>query len=277
MEKYVDLHTHSNISDGSMTPKELVNCAKKSGLAAIALTDHDSVAGVKEAMDEGKRIGLEVLSGIELSVQSTAETHILGYGIDIDNESLLLKLEDVKKLRAERIQKTVERLRELEFDITMEDVKKCSGGTIIGRAHIARAMTEKGYTTSIKEAFDLYLSSGKSAYINMQNLTAEEGIALINNADGKAFAAHLHLMKKEDNELFEYLKYLKSVGLCGIEGYYTDYTEEMQKKYMQMALDLNLEISGGTDFHGKMKPHITIGVGYGNLKIPYRIFEKLKK
>lgn len=277
MEKYVDLHTHSNKSDGSMTPKELVRHAKENGLYAIALTDHDTTDGVEEAVSEGKRIGIKVLPGIEISVKSETETHILGYSIDIYNKNLLDALSRVKKLRLERTKKSVERLNELGIKITYDDVKKWAGSDIACRAHIARAMCEMGYTKSIKEAFLSYLSSGKPAYVNMQYLTAEEGISLINNAGGKAFVAHLHLIKKDDDDLFLYLKELKEKGLWGIEGYYTDYTDDMQKKYIKMANDLGLKISGGTDFHGKMKPHISIGTGYGNMKIPCEIYENLKK
>ena len=277
MEKYIDLHTHSTKSDGSMTPKELVNHAKECGLSAIALTDHDSVGGVKEAADEGGKIGIEVVRGIEISVKSETETHILGYGIDIENKELNERLSEVRNLRCTRTLKSIEKLNEAGFDINLCDVEKYAGESITCRAHIARAMVGKGYVSSVSEAFDKYLSSGKCGYVNMQYLTPEEGISLINNAGGKAFAAHLHLMKKSDDELFEYLKYLKSIGLSGIEGYYTDYTKEMHEKYMGMAKKLDLAISGGSDFHGKMKPHIEIGKGRGNLKIPYSVLENIKK
>ena len=276
-ERYIDLHTHSNKSDGSMTPSELVRHAKESGLAAMSLTDHDSTDGVKEALAAGEKYGIEVVPGIEMSAKSDTETHILGYYIDINNQNLLEKLEEARKTRKLRNKITCEKLREFGFDITDEDAQNESGGAVIGRAHYARAMVRKGYVGSVKEAFDKYLGSGKPCYSKRQNFTAEECILIINDAGGAAFAAHLHLMRKSDEELFEYLKGLKKIGLCGIEGYYTEYTPEMQEKYMSFAKELDLCISGGTDFHAEMKPHIKIGTGLGNMKIPYCVLESIKK
>lgn len=276
-ERYIDLHTHSNKSDGSMTPSELVCHAKKSGLAAISLTDHDSIDGVQEAMDAGEKYGIEVVPGIEMSAKSDTETHILGYYIDITNHNLLAKLELARQTRKLRNKITCEKLREFGFDITDEDAQKEAGGAVIGRAHYARAMVRKGYVKSVKEAFDKYLGSGKPCFSKRQNFTAGECIDIIKGAGGAAFAAHLHLMRKSDDELFEYLKNLKKTGLCGIEGYYTEYTPEIQDKFMSFAKELDLCISGGTDFHADMKPHISIGTGLGNMKIPYSVLEGIKK
>ncbi len=276
MEKLIDLHTHSNYSDGSMTPSELVNYAKNSGLYAISLTDHDTVDGVEEAVCEGKKIGLEVIRGIELSVKSDAETHILGYFIDTQNKYLNDALIEIQKIRKERNAETEKMLQGLGFDITLDEVLKSTDSKVIGRAHFARIMMEKGYVSSVKEAFEKYLSYGSGAYSPKQYLDAKSAIEIIKKSGGKAFAAHLHLNKKDDDDLFEFLKQLKGYGLDGIEGYYTDYTEKMQNTYQGMAKKLDLLLSGGTDFHAKNKPHIQIGVGYGNLKIPYSLIEFIK-
>lgn len=277
MEKYIDLHTHSNKSDGSMTPVELVRHAKKAGLSAISLTDHDCIDGVKEAVKEGERIGLEVVPGIEFSAKSQTETHILGYYIDIKNKDMLNALEEIKKVRVERTYETSRLLKEIGFDVSVEEVLKIAPGNIVGRAHFARIMMEKGYVSSVKEGFDLYLANGKPAYSDRQHLTASEAVKLITGAGGLAFAAHLHLMRKPDDELFLFIKELKENGLSGVEGYYTEYTPKMQEKYQNLAKSLGLLISGGTDFHAKMKPHISIGKGHGNLKIPYTVLENIKK
>ncbi len=277
MEKYIDLHTHSLKSDGSMTPAEVVREAKKAGLSAIALSDHDTVDGLAEAIEEGEKIGVEVVPAIEFSVISKTETHILGYYIDYENRELKKTIEDIIELRLERNKITCQKLNEMGFDVTLEEAFAISPNGFIGRAHFARLLMDKGYTSSVKEGFDLYFENGKPAYCEKQSLTAEEAISVIKSSGGLAFVAHLHLNKLPDDELRAFLIRLKKAGLDGIEGYYTDYTPEMQKKYQAMAKELGLMISGGTDFHAKMKPHISIGTGLGNLKIPYSVLEEMKK
>ena len=276
MEKLIDLHTHSLKSDGSMTPAEVVREAKRAGLAAIALSDHDTVDGIREAAAEGEKIGVEVIPAIEFSVQSKTETHILGYFIDIENPDLLKTLKEVVDLRIERNYVTCQRLNELGFDITIEEVRALAPNNFVGRAHFARVLMDKGYTKSVKEGFDLYMTSGKYAYCEKQRLTARDAVELIGKCGGISFLAHPHLTKLGDDELKEFLKELKGFGLSGLEGYYTDYTPEMQEKYQAMATELGLLISGGTDFHAAMKPHISIGTGLGNMKIPYSVLEAMK-
>lgn len=276
MDKYIDLHTHSLKSDGSMTPYEVVEEAKRAGLAAIALSDHDTVDGVREAVEAGKKLGVEVIPAIEFSVQSKTETHILGYFIDIENPDLLRMLKEVVDLRIERNHVTCRRLNELGFDITLEEVRALAPNNFVGRAHFARVMMDKGYISSVKEGFEKYMSVGKYAYCEKQRLTARDAIELIAKCGGISFLAHPHLTKLSDDELVEFLEELKSCGLSGLEGYYTDYTPKMQEKYQSMAEKLGLMISGGTDFHAKMKPHISIGTGLGNMKIPYSVLENIK-
>ena len=274
---YIDLHIHSHFSDGSMTPTELVSLAKKYGLKAIALTDHDTTDGVAEAVEAGKKYGVEIIPGIEFSVVSTGETHILGYGIDITNQELTSAINRAKELRLINNQRTAEALQKIGFDITVEDAKKLSPVGNMGRAHFAKLMEIKGYVKSVKDAFDLYLQKGKPAFNSLRLLEPEEAIRLIHVSGGKAFLAHLHLTKFKGEELENYVIKLKNAGLDGIEGYYTEYDEAMQKEYQALAKKHNLLISGGTDFHGTNKPHIKIGIGYGNLKIPYELIDKIKQ
>lgn len=276
-EKYIDLHTHSVKSDGSMEPRDVIREAKNHGLAAVALTDHDSIDGVYEAMDEGEKIGIEVIPAIELSAQSDTELHVLGYYIDIYNKKLLDCLAFARKVREERQTETCIKLNKLGFRVTMDEVRALAGSDILCRAHFAKILVDKGYVESVNQAFLKYLNFGCPAYSNRQAFSGAEAISLIKNAGGVAFAAHLHLIKLPDEQLREFLKSLISCGLDGIEGYYTDYTEEMQDKYQNMAAGLGLAVSGGTDFHGEMKPHISIGSGLGNLKIPYSVLDKIKK
>lgn len=273
----IDLHTHSTCSDGSMTPAELVKHAAQNGLAAIALTDHDTVSGVEEAVEAGERYGVEVVPAIEFSVKSKTETHILGYFIDIHNPDLKEILGEIIEKRIERNVMTAQLLQNLGFDVTLEEAASLAPGGIVGRAHFARVMLNKGYVSSVKEAFEKYLSSGKPAYFGNQKLEAKTAIEAIHSAGGVAFLAHPHLIKISDESLENFLIELKSYGLDGLEGYYTDYDEEMQEKFQAMAKRHGLNLSGGTDFHAAMKPHISIGKGTGNMAIPYSVLEKIKE
>lgn len=276
MDKYIDLHTHSIKSDGSQTPAEVVRTAKKAGLAAIALTDHDSVSGVKEAVEEGQRTGVEVVPAIEFSAISPTQDHILGYYIDIDNPVLSETLEKLHEIRNRRMGETCRLLNEHGFDITIDEVKALAPGGIVGRAHFARLLVNKGMIGSVKEAFDVYLGTGKPCFCGDQHLSEEDTIALIHKCGGLAFVAHLNQIKLDDEPLTKLLLHLKDCGLDGIEGYHSDYTPEMQEKYQSMAEKYGFLISGGTDYHADMKPHISIGTGLGNMKIPYSVLENIK-
>ena len=275
--KLIDLHTHSNCSDGSMTPSELVAHAARRGLTAIALSDHDTIAGIDEALEAGKRFGVEVVPAIEFSVQSKTETHILGFYIDHKSQLIKDALEKINSVRYQRTLNTCNKLRELGFDVTMEEALAIAPSGIIGRAHFARILVEKGYTSSVKEGFDKYLANGRPAYDGTQYLTAADAVKLINDHGGVSFVAHPHLIRLDDAQLRDFLLQLKSCGLCGIEGYYNEYTPEMQDYFQSLAADLGLEICGGTDYHAKMKPHIEIGIGQGNMQIPYSVLENIKR
>ena len=272
----IDLHTHSNCSDGSMSPSELVLHAAEKGLAAIALTDHDTVDGIKEAVAKGKECGIEVVPAIEFSARSKTLTHILGFYIDEDNAQLRYVLGEIVDLRRERNVMTAKLLQELGFDVTLEEAAAIAPGGIIGRAHYAKLLMDKGYTSSVKESFDKYLAAGKPAYFTNQKLEAKCIIETIHAAGGVAFLAHPHQMKLGD-KLEDYVKELVSYGLDGMEGYYSEYDEKMQTEYQAMAARYGLALSGGTDFHGEMKPHISIGKGLGNMAVPYSVLLNIKR
>lgn len=275
--KTIDLHTHSLCSDGAQTPTEVVHTAKAAGLSAIALSDHDCIAGVQEAVDAGKAAGIEVIPAVELSAQSDTELHILGYFVDINNKKLQDTMAYAIQVRDERQEETCRKLNEQGFSITMEEARaEAHGNPVLCRAHFAQIMVRKGYAASVQEAFSKYLSVGCYAYSNRQALTGPEAVCLIREAGGIAVAAHLHLIKMPDDKLREYLKSLIPYGLDGVEGYYTDYTPDMEQRYRSMAKELGLVISGGTDYHGANKPHISIGKGRGNLEIPYAVLEGLR-
>lgn len=276
MNKYIDLHTHSTCSDGTLTPAEVVKLAKEKGLSAIALTDHDTVDGLNEAIETGSDIGIEVITGIEFSVAADTEMHLLGLNFDIDCPAIKNILDEMIIQRDLRNYKVIELLGKLGIHITIEDILAEATSKVTGRSQIAKAMLKKGYVSSIKEAFDRYLSFGKPAFVERSTLTPEDAISIIHKSGGKSFLAHLNQTGKSDEELYELLTRLKEYGLDGIEGYYTEYTEDMNFRYRKMAEDIGLLLSGGSDFHGTNKDGYELGTGKGNLKIPYNLLEKIK-
>lgn len=276
-DRYIDLHTHTTASDGSMTPAELVRHAHEKGLAAIAVTDHDSMEGVEQALSEGRRLGIEVIAGVEISTDFDPEMHLLGYFFNGNYGSILKALEDLRQMRELRNPKIIKRLNELGFDITMDEVNKKAGVGNVGRPHIARALVEKGYVTSIAEAFEKYLGTGKPAYFKKDKLTPEEGVGLIAGAGGVPVLAHPIYLDMAGVELDQLLPRLKTAGLKGIEAIYTENTEEQTAKLLKLAETNELAVSGGSDFHGSYKPHIEIGVGKGSLRIPYELLDRLKQ
>ena len=275
--KTIDLHTHSTCSDGSFSPAGLMRHAKEAGLSAVALTDHDCTDGLDEARREAARIGLEFVAGVELSVISDAETHIVGLFIDENEPELRKALGRIRLERKNRNAATQNNLAAAGIDVSLEEARAEAGGDLIGRAHFAKVMVKKGFAESVKDAFERFLAPGRPGFAPIAGLSAEEGIALIKNAGGTAVAAHLHHTKKEGAELEAYLKELKGFGLDAVEGFYSEYTPEMSAEYRALAERLGLALSGGTDFHGVMKPHIAIGKGFGDLGVPYYLLEELKR
>ena len=274
----IDLHTHTTASDGTLTPSELVSLAKKTGLQAVAITDHDTIEGVQEALAAGERIGLEVVPGVEIGVNFTREMHILGYFIDPKNPDLARSLALLREFRDQRNPRMVEKLREMGFDITMEEVISEAGGKVIGRPHFAAVMIKKGYVADFNEAFEKYLGAGKPAYVKKDKMPPQEGIKLITGAGGIPVLAHpKYLEFQGDVNLEELLRELITYGLKGIEVYYTTHTPEETERYRHLAGKLGLRLTGGSDFHGNNKRDIKLGSGGGNLTVRYELLEKLKQ
>lgn len=274
--RMVDFHTHSTCSDGTLTPTELVCHAVKMGLSAFALTDHDSVDGIAEAMAEAGKHNIEFIPGIEFSAADDTETHIIGLFIDPNNETLLQTIKKLKDSRKRRMEDICNKLCNLGFDITHKEAMEIAGGKFVGRAHIAKLLVEKGYCETIKECFDKYIGLGKPAYSEKNELTAIEAVQSIRAAGGLAFLAHLNQTGYDIPQTENLLLKLKEAGLNGIEGYYTEYSLEHITDFRNLALKLKLALSGGSDYHAKMKPHIEIGVGTGKLRIPYYVLENLR-
>lgn len=278
----IDLHTHSTASDGTYSPGELIKEAKRIGLQAVALTDHDNIDGLREAKLCANNIGIEFVPGIEISVKRSrgqdikAETHILGFYIDASSETLISSLEKIRQARAERIDAICTKLKKMNMPVSPESLREYGGKGVTGRSHIARAMKALGYVESVNEAFEKYLSSGCPAYAEHYAMSAEEAIELINSANGIACCAHLHLLRFENEDLFRFLERLKAAGLRGIEGYYPSYAEEQGEQYRNLACKLGLKLSGGTDFHGANRPEVSLGTGYGDMNIPYSLLKELR-
>lgn len=275
MNKYIDLHTHSTCSDGTLTPSEVVKLANEKGLAAIALTDHDTIDGLEEALDAGKKYGIQVITGIEFSVAGDTEIHLLGLNFNIDCPAIREILDEMIIQREKRNYIVIELLGKIGIHITIDEIHAEATSPVTGRSQIAKVMLKKGYVSSIKEAFDKYLSFGKPAYAERSTLSPEEAIDIIHKSGGKAFLAHLNQTGKTDEKLYSLLSNLKKCGLDGIEGYYTEYTDDMNFRYRKMAEDLGLLLSGGSDFHGTNKDGYELGTGKGNLRIPYSLLEKI--
>ncbi len=278
-EKIIDLHTHSKMSDGSMPPEELVLHASEKNVAAIALTDHDTFNGLDAAEKQAKICGVELVPGVEVSTstESVPQIHILGLYIDRHNKDMLDTF-DMMQVERERTHiKYLETLALHGFPITQEEIDKLDPRGGIGRAHYAKVMMQHGWVSSVNEAFRKYLGVGMSCYIKRKDITPERAIELIHGAGGLAFMAHPHQTKLSYDEIFDLIKHLRDCGLDGIEGYYSEYTPEMHKIFMGMAEDLGIIVSGGSDFHAQMKPHIEIGSGIsGNLHVPYSVLETIK-
>ncbi|OQY60551.1 MAG: phosphatase [Desulfobacteraceae bacterium 4572_88] len=280
----IDLHIHSTASDGTFSPKELLNLAICAKLAAIAITDHDTLAGSKEAITLGIPPSLCFLTGVEISANPppsfpcSGSLHILGYGIRLDDSDLNQTLEVLQKARKDRNPQVIDRLNHLGMDISLAEVVENFGeGGQIGRPHIARLMKKKGYVPSIDEAFDRYLGKGRPAYADKYRVDCDKAIEIIRKAGGVAVLAHPVLLKSPDESLSveSLVRDLAEMGLRGIEVFYPEHSAHHMALYTEMARRYDLLMTGGTDFHGAVRPGIQMGSGKGDFSVPYELYEKL--
>lgn len=277
--KLIDLHVHSTASDGTLTPSELALYAKSKGLSAIALTDHDTIDGIKECQEKGLEIGVSVIPGIEFSADFYGkELHILGYYLDPYHPHLKKKLEELVKARHTRNQEMLDKLATLGFPLTYEALYDgCSDTTILTRAHFAKAMLKKDYISDRKEAFSLYIGDGKPAYVPKKRFTTKECIDLIHEAGGLAVLAHPMLYGYHQKDVTQLIRGLSSEGLDGVECIYSTHSKDEENHLLQVCSNLKLFPTGGSDFHGNNKPLIDLGSGYGELSISYKILETMHK
>ena len=274
----VDLHLHTTASDGVLTPSELVRYAKSRGLQAVAITDHDTVDGLEEGLSEGGRIGFEVIPGVEISAEySPGSMHLLGYFLDIYHPLLRSKLEYLQKARAERNPRIIQNLNRLGMRITYEEVVKASGGGQVGRPHFAQVLLEKGYVTTFQEAFDRFLKKGAPAYVDKIRFKPKEAISFIREAGGVAVLAHPKTLGIQGTSaLEEIVSELIPEGLKGIEAMYPEHSSSEMERFKLLAERYGLLITGGTDYHGIEKEALEIGIGRGQMRLPYSLVEGLK-
>ncbi len=274
----IDLHTHSTASDGSDSPRELVRKARDIGLAAIAITDHDTVDGVAEALDEGRKLDFEVVPGIELSTDFRGKTiHVLGYFIDHHNAFLLEKLGWAQRQREARNEKMVARFRELGVDITLDEVSAEAGGDVIGRPHFAVLLQKKKVVASTSEAFREFLGEGAKAYLPKMRFDAPTAISLIRAAGGLPVFAHPIMTGWTPLEIDDAVAELQTLGLAGVEVFYTHHNPSQTLILYDITKRRGLLPTGGSDYHGNIKPHIRLGFGVGDLAVPASFLTGLKK
>lgn len=273
----VDLHAHSTASDGSLPPREVVRLAHAAGLAALALTDHDTTAGLPDALDEGRRLGIEVIPGIELSAAHRhGELHLLGYFIDPASEALREALARTLRYRARRNALIVERLNDLGCALTLAEVQQEAGpGATVGRPHIASVLVRKGHARNIQDAFDRYLAEGAAANVPKENLSPAAAIRVVHDAGGLAVLAHPFTLAAPSRGAL--LERLARDGLDGVEVLYPKHDEVLRRNLATQAEALGLFITGGSDFHGERKPETRIGTGIGNnTHVPYAVLQRMK-
>ena len=285
----VDLHVHSTKSDGALTPTELVNYAIEKGLSAFALTDHDTTEGIDEAIEAANRhndaikneriegLPLEVIPGIEFSTEYMGkDIHILGLYIDYNSPAFKNKIQEFVDSRILRNQKMCASLASDGIDITYEKLLEENPDAVITRSHYAKYLLNHGYTTSMKEAFERYIGDHCKHFIPREKITPMQAVSLINEVGGLAFLAHPTLYHMSNRVLEGLIQELKEVGLAGIEAVYCTYTQGEEAQMRKFASKYDLLISGGSDFHGSIKPKLDLAVGYGKLFIPESILTDIK-
>ena len=279
---YIDLHVHSNISDGTLTPAEIVSSAIQTGLSAIALTDHDTIDGVQEALDAAAKAekqghNIRIIAGTELSVAyKNRDIHILGLFLDIHNAEFQNFLNTAKDGRLNRNRKMVLNLHNAGIDICMEDLMEDNDEAVITRAHFAKHLVKIGVVKTKEEAFRRYLDSSTPYYVPRELFTPEDAIQMIHRAGGIASLAHPLLYKYTRSEVEKLVVYLKSFGLDALETYYSSHTDADEYFVRNLAKRQGLLMTGGSDFHGANKPDIALGTGRGKLKVPAELLDLLE-
>lgn len=274
----IDLHVHSNASDGTLSPTQVVELARRQGLRAMALTDHDTLEGLPEALAAGKALGVEVVCGIEFSTSYQGrDVHILGLELNPQDAHFREALKEFQDSRDRRNLAIIDRLQEHGVSISWEAMAEAFPDCVWTRAHFARYLLEQGYVSSIKEAFPRYIGDRAPCFVPREKVTPYQAIRLIQENGGITVLAHPMLYQLGLEQLRLLFSRLRDAGLDAVEVLYSTNSREEERLSRQLAKDYGLKISGGSDFHGANKPEIQLGCGKGNLKIPYTVLENLRK
>ena len=273
----IDLHIHSTASDGTCTPAEIAAMAARQGLAAIALTDHDTILGYPELQEAAASLGLETVPGIEISTKYGGAVHILGYYIDPHSPALEPVLNWVVRDRDERNEKMCALMAADGLPVSYAEMKR-RFGEVIGRPHFADILVELGLASSVRDAFDRYVEKGQRYYVPRTILPIERAIEIIRLSGGVPVLAHPFQYKRDDAGLRELIEYCMEQGLRGMECRYSGYSPEQSAYLEALAEEYGLVKTGGSDFHGSNKPQIALGSGImDNLSVPYEWLPQLKE
>lgn len=274
--RVIDLHAHSNVSDGSDTPEELVHLAVEAGLSALALTDHDRQDGVAAARRRAAEAEIELVPAVEISCEHTGTMHMLVYFLEPGEGPLQDELARLQAARSTRNERIVARLAELGLPVSMEELEAESGGRGAGRPHLAAILVRKGFATSVQDAFDRYLAKGGPAYMEKDRLNPLPAIALAHRSGALPVLAHPLSLQLSPTGLESLVHELAQAGLAGLEAIYGRYTQEERAGLAVMAARAGLAITGGSDHHGKYKPDLRLGTGRGDLHVPDGALEALR-
>lgn len=276
--RVVDLHTHSTASDGTISPTRLVEYAKEKGLSAIALTDHDTVAGLDEARAAGARLGVEVIPGIELTtVVEGRDVHLVGLYIDPEHPAITRELEGMVQGRLRRNRNIIAQLRAAGLEIYKEDMAQF-GDAIITRGHIAKVLMDRGYVTTLQEAHDRYLSKGQVGYANRETPSPRACIDAVHRAGGLVFVAHVNRIHRGDpDHSLAICRQVLAAGADGLETLYCQYDSFWEEATEALAREMGVLRSGGSDYHGDIKAGLDLGTGYGGLAVPHRFLDAIRQ
>ena len=275
---FIDLHVHSNASDGTLSPASVVELAAQKGLSAIALTDHDTIEGIPEALEAAKSLPLEVIPGIELScVYLGEEIHILGLYVDLADKNFITETDTLKDIRMKRNTEMIHRFQNAGIDITLSEVQAGNPDTVITRAHFARVLLEKGYVKNMDQAFKKYLSYSGPYCPRKEKITPEHAMKILRDCNASPVLAHPYQYHLGDQKTEELVSYLKEMGLHGLEVYHSSNNQYESGKLKKLAKKYQLFPTGGSDFHGTNKPDIDLGTGRGGLRISALLLDDIKR
>jgi len=271
----IDLHTHTTASDGTTTPRELIRLAAEAGLSAVAITDHDTVAGLPEALAAGREFGVTVIGGVELSVfDGQRALHLVGLFVPESPGELAEVLARAREKRHDRNRLILEKLAALGIPLDYDEVLALADGSV-GRPHIAAALVNSGHVRTIKEAFERYLGAGGRAYAPKTKMPLARAVSLLMAEGALPVLAHPYLLREKGRSMERLVAGYKEQGVAAIEAYYSEHSESQTREYLALATKLDMGVSGGSDFHGAAKPGVVLGRGRGRLFVPEGVLSAL--